>query len=317
MQIACPSCQKQLKVPDTAVGKKVRCPNCNGVFQAVPEATEIVEAQAKQPRPSPPPPPPPEDRPRRRREEEEEVPSPPRKRREPDDDAEVGRERRGETRRQRDDEIEEERDRPGRRSRADEEEEEDYDDRPRRKRRDEEEDDYDDRAARRREEDEDDDDKASRREARRRGKSAALWFLIAAITTLVMLAINISSNLFVTARFGAFDASRVAGMLGCGVIVISGAILQIQASSSLKSFRGKGKVITGIVFGFIYAVLFGIGAVINLLGLALVPGGILKVMVLFTLILSAITLFVNLFAAIKGIVTLNNVDVSRAFRRRR
>ena len=40
--IACTGCDKKLKVPDTAAGKKVRCPACKAVV-AVPEAEELVE----------------------------------------------------------------------------------------------------------------------------------------------------------------------------------------------------------------------------------------------------------------------------------
>lgn len=61
--------------------------------------------------------------------------------------------------------------------------------------------------------------------------------------------------------------------------------------------------------------LFGAGLVINLLALSLIPGGFLKVFVLFTMALSVAVVSLNLFAAIKGIITLNNVHVSRAFRR--
>lgn len=52
--ITCDSCEKTLQVPDTALGKKVRCPACKNVFQAKArdEAEERIAA-APAPRPSP------------------------------------------------------------------------------------------------------------------------------------------------------------------------------------------------------------------------------------------------------------------------
>ena len=32
--VACPSCQKQLKVPDELLGRKVKCPGCKETFMA-------------------------------------------------------------------------------------------------------------------------------------------------------------------------------------------------------------------------------------------------------------------------------------------
>ena len=58
MNIFCSSCDKKLTVPDTALGKKIRCPACQKVFVA--SEGDIAEAIAPQPmkRPAPPPPPP-------------------------------------------------------------------------------------------------------------------------------------------------------------------------------------------------------------------------------------------------------------------
>ena len=53
LQVLCPSCKKALQIPETARGKQVRCPLCQGIFEvAVP--TPVVSG----PRPSPAPPPP-------------------------------------------------------------------------------------------------------------------------------------------------------------------------------------------------------------------------------------------------------------------
>jgi len=34
IQISCPSCAKQLRVPEDLLGKSVRCPNCQNTFTA-------------------------------------------------------------------------------------------------------------------------------------------------------------------------------------------------------------------------------------------------------------------------------------------
>lgn len=45
MQFSCPQCNKQLRVPDSAAGKKVSCPNCQCVFTA-PELSESEKANS-------------------------------------------------------------------------------------------------------------------------------------------------------------------------------------------------------------------------------------------------------------------------------
>ena len=42
ISVACAGCEKKLKVPDTAAGKKIRCPACKAVI-AVPEPEPLVE----------------------------------------------------------------------------------------------------------------------------------------------------------------------------------------------------------------------------------------------------------------------------------
>jgi predicted Zn finger-like uncharacterized protein len=73
--IACPSCQKQLKVPDEYIGRNVKCPGCKETFTAQveaqsappPAAEEIVEKPRKKPAPPP-------------EEEEDEAPRPAKRR---------------------------------------------------------------------------------------------------------------------------------------------------------------------------------------------------------------------------------------------
>ncbi len=69
--IQCPSCAKELNVPQQYAGKKVRCPNCQGVLSVPPlEATEALEEVSPitpQPRRPAMPPLPEEERPIARR----------------------------------------------------------------------------------------------------------------------------------------------------------------------------------------------------------------------------------------------------------
>jgi predicted Zn finger-like uncharacterized protein len=281
MQIQCPKCQRQLRVADTAAGKLVRCPGCGGTFQAVDTVEEYVQTK---------PPPPPARRP-----VAEDEP-PPRRRRE---------------------EVEED-DRPRRRR-----DEDDYDDRPRSRRKSYD-DDYD--------EDDIDNYKSNRKEARRVGRSAGVWLILAGIVVLVTVVFNLISNFVVSANlaaaggpfaqaggpFGnAFQAGRIAGMIGCGLVALVGALFEFQAVACLRQFRGKGIVVTAIVFGFVFGVLFGIGFILNVIGLSAVLrlfGGTMAAITVVQLVLGGLTCFFNLFAAIKSIIVLNNKAVSRAFR---
>lgn len=56
--IRCSGCQKQLKIPETLVGKKVKCPACGAVL-TVAASSPPLEPPAAEPTVSPPPPPPP------------------------------------------------------------------------------------------------------------------------------------------------------------------------------------------------------------------------------------------------------------------
>jgi hypothetical protein len=70
--MACPSCTHRLRLPDEAVGKRLRCPRCKHVFTATsPEALEVTEPELIEDEP---------ETPRRRRQPEEDAP-PVRKRR--------------------------------------------------------------------------------------------------------------------------------------------------------------------------------------------------------------------------------------------
>src|SRR6266478_5869515 len=79
--ISCPSCQKQLKVPDELIGKSVKCPGCKETFTAqtmsksspAPAREDVMEKPRKKAAP------PPDD-------EEDEAPRKAVKRRAADDD---------------------------------------------------------------------------------------------------------------------------------------------------------------------------------------------------------------------------------------
>jgi predicted Zn finger-like uncharacterized protein len=275
MLIACPSCQKQLQVPDSAVGKKVKCPSCAAVFEAL--ANTMGQFQAE-------PPPLTSAGPSVSREEDGEE-QPWRRRADSDED---------------------------------EDRRDDGEDQPRRTRR-------------RWDNDDDGDDEfrrvrsGGRGEATRGGSAASIWFMIAGIVTLVMITLSIISNFYVQSRMpavggpqaAAYRVGQVVGLLGCGVVVVIGAIFHFMASSNLKSFQNKGMVVTAVVFAFIFGVLFGIGVIINLALISQVPPGFLSTLVVIAIVLGGSTSAVNLIAAIVGLVALNNPAVSRAFGPRR
>ena len=51
IQISCPSCQRQLRVPDNLMGKTVKCPSCQTAFEAVAEqAPPSAPAEEEPPR---------------------------------------------------------------------------------------------------------------------------------------------------------------------------------------------------------------------------------------------------------------------------
>ena len=261
------------------------------MFQAIEEVAEQIQTSPPPRRPQPPPPADDDELPRRRRSRE-------------DDDA-----------------VEEDRPRPRRRAAADDDE----DDEPRSRRRGRDKDDDDDRPRARRGRDEDDEDdeedyRANRKEARRRARGAAIWFILAGIVTLVMITLSLASNfyiMFAVARMqGPQAAGRVAGLLGCGVVVIVGAIYHFMAASALKSLDGKGKIVTSIVFGFVLGTLFGIGLLVNIALVSQVPPGFITVLVFLAMFLGGAASFFNFFAAIRGIVALNNRAISRALRGR-
>jgi hypothetical protein len=87
MLVQCPSCAKQLNVPDTAVGKKAKCPACTSVFEII--APPAVAAAPNPSKTTPPPPPvlknADEDRPRRRQRDDDEDDDRPRAKRSRDE----------------------------------------------------------------------------------------------------------------------------------------------------------------------------------------------------------------------------------------
>jgi predicted Zn finger-like uncharacterized protein len=85
--ISCPSCQKQLKVPDELIGRQVKCPGCKETFTAQAGAPPAAVQEEPEPPPRRRPAPPPEEeeeaprRPARRAAQDEEEEHPSRRRR--------------------------------------------------------------------------------------------------------------------------------------------------------------------------------------------------------------------------------------------
>src|SRR5947209_8198463 len=85
MDFRCPSCQKDLTVPDEYAGQLMKCPLCQNTFQAPALPPPIAPAPPPEPatyglstEPTPPPPPPaPPEAPRRQREVPLAPPTPP------------------------------------------------------------------------------------------------------------------------------------------------------------------------------------------------------------------------------------------------
>src|SRR6185437_13408394 len=45
LSLTCPECAGKLKVPDTAAGKKIKCPKCTAIFVAAEPPVEIIETE--------------------------------------------------------------------------------------------------------------------------------------------------------------------------------------------------------------------------------------------------------------------------------
>jgi serine/threonine protein kinase len=150
----------------------------------------------------------------------------------------------------------------------------------------------------------------SSEEARRRGEAAALWVLIAGIGSLAV------TTSFIAAMLPDLKGEGIAFAFIIAVVFAVAGTFQFLASGSLKNFQGKGMVITAIVFGFVLGLLFAIGTVGGLVGIAGRGGTGVEVLgVLLISILCAALSFVNFSAAIRGIMVLNNPAVSREFSR--
>ena len=51
--VVCPRCQRDVKVPDALLGKKIRCPACKGILNTPAGATEAAPAAPAPERPAP------------------------------------------------------------------------------------------------------------------------------------------------------------------------------------------------------------------------------------------------------------------------
>lgn len=166
VKIACPKCRTLYKLPETSVGKKVRCQKCEEKFIATPmdknPEDEAITARPKVAAPA----------------------AAPRKSREVEVEPEEERPRRKRPRD--DDEVEEERPRKRRREEAEGEDE----DRPRKRRRDEEDEDEDRPRKRRRDDEEDaddDDDDEPRGKKKKKAAQANVPLVIGCMVGVVLL----------------------------------------------------------------------------------------------------------------------------------
>jgi hypothetical protein len=85
------------------------------------------------------------------------------------------------------------------------------------------------------------------------------------------------------------------------------------ASGSLKKLRGKGKVITAIIFGFVLGLECALAAIA--LGFSLTERGSPKGIIFLLLLVFMAASVVNFFAAIRGILVLKNAAVREEFGR--
>lgn len=281
MLVQCPSCSKKLNVPDSAAGKKAKCPGCAKLFEVV-AATAVAPAAPK----SPPVRPAAEDdvRPRKRPapadEEDEEVEEEERprgKRPQVDDDEDDAPRARGRNQDDEDlDELEEVEDRPARRERGG--------------------------------------------NPRVLAGIVSWWLRIAGYVLLgyflisqafAYLAVSMLQDLARAANPGRqllFEG--MAPMMLLVVSLVIGAIILTPClvfiflgSSRASQLRGRGFVLTGLI----------LCVVLGSLGVLAVIGNILEVLViphLFTilkLVLSALTTAVLLFAGIRGLTLMGRL----------
>jgi hypothetical protein len=229
--VSCPECEKKLRVPDNLIGKKVKCPGCQGMFTASADAGDEDEPAQK-----------PaaksankggvvrdedvDDKPKRKS-----VVPPPVK--DSYEDEESHKKRRP----SRDEDDEDDRPR-GRRGRDDDDDE---DDRPRSRRRgrDDDDDDDDDAASRRRrqrdeDDDEDDGDTPSSTEARRGWQKVRTGVMLVATYILIMIGWTILS---ICARF----------VIGIGGVASAGSARTPGAAAGAMAGMGTGFMVLTVV----------------------------------------------------------------------
>jgi predicted Zn finger-like uncharacterized protein len=238
MLLVCDNCQAKIRVPDTAAGKKVKCPKCATVLQ-VPAADVPPEA------PAPAPPPAPAAEPVAETPPPAQGAGPKPSLRDALEDMQK-RPPRASTPRDEDEAIEAEAPRPRSRARDDDE-----GDAPRRRSRARDEDDEDDRPSRRRGGRDDDDDLVRRSRRSEAGESTGLSVtsMILGITSLAFGSVGGCCCWFV--------ALPLAGLCAIGAIV---------TGFMGQSRGGRGMALTGIITGGIGLVLIVLWAALLLLG---------------------------------------------------
>jgi ribosomal protein S27E len=280
MLVACPSCSKQLNVPDSAAGKKAKCPVCTKVFD-IPGGVAVAVAPA----PKAPPPAPPrrdriedEDRPRRRPREDEE------------DDDDRPRGKRGRDR-DRDEDIDAPRGRPDDR--------EDDDDRPSRR-----------RGA-------GGGVQAMAGSVAMWLKLSGFMLIVYFVVSLVNTYFTTAAAFRLVFGNGPMPPGVSSPMaptliwLVVGLVILGPCLTFIfLGASRAAATRGRGMVMAGLIIAIVLGSLIGIGAIFGLIGLFTI---ILTFMQPIFLVVAIATCVITLLGGIKGLSIMSQPALKEAF----
>jgi hypothetical protein len=110
----------------------------------------------------------------------------------------------------------------------------------------------------------------------------------------------------------AYDAGQLVGFIIRDLILIGAAFALFRAGASLGSLSGRGTVKRGIWFAFGFAVFF-LYQVIDGITVVGTVGGALKLIIVFLILLCGAAALLSVFAAINGLITMQDRGVNRAF----
>jgi hypothetical protein len=274
MQIACPECQKQLRLPERLAGKLVKCPGCGGKFKAnESEPEEVATIPAKAPKGSP----------AVGSKQRDLEPGTRRRAAEPDDIEEDASPRR--RRRPRDNATDEPTPSSRRFRDAGVEAARDPEER-----------------------------KEVRRKARQRTKGAGILLLVAGLFLFGAVALNISASMHLETKYRPHQQptykQALYGSAGLGMLA---AFCHLLASASLRSFRMKAFVPVSVALGILFACVCGYGVFFNLQLVAVIPAED-ALLVTSMIVAFGVTGLLNLLAALMTILALRNSAVDQAYR---